>query len=71
MIPLFNYDWVKGKGVGDFLKNLVQVISNTHFNNKENLIWMKYKNEPKRYYQLIGFDEIPDNDKILDIHDVE
>ena len=55
LIPSFEYERFQGKGVGKFLMNLVQVISNTLCNEKENVVLLKCTDDPKSYYQLLGF----------------
>ena len=44
--------------------NLVQVISNTLCNDKENVLLLKFNDKPKSYYHN-WFEEIEDNDKRL------
>ena len=70
-LPYFNYERFKGKGIGKFVLNLVQVISNTLCNNKENMVLLKCTEDPKSFYELIGFEEITSDSDILAINEVK
>ena len=57
--------------MGKFVLNLVQVISNTLCNNKDNMVFHKCTNEPKSYYELIGFWDISSESDKLAIPEVK
>jgi len=71
LLPSFNYEQFKGKGIGKFVLNLVQVISNILCNNKENVVLLKCTSELKSFYELIGFEEITSDSDILAIPEVK
>ena len=55
LIPSFKYEHFLGKGISKFLINMIKVISNTLYNDKNNAILLKCIDELQSYYESVGF----------------
>ena len=55
IIPSFNKERFHGKGISKLLINMIQVISNTLCNDKDNVILLKCTDEYQSYYESVGF----------------
>ena len=67
IIPSFKYEHFRGKGIGKLLINMIQVISNTLCNDKDNVNLLKCIDELQTYYESVWFQKVQDGSEWLQI----
>ena len=71
IISSFKYEYFQGKGIGELLINMIQVISNRLCNDKDNVILLKCADDLQSYYESVGFQKVQDDSEWLQIPNVK
>ena len=71
ILPEYDYERFRGKGIGSFLMNMIQVISNVLCEGKDNVVLLKANKETATFYQPLGFKKITSSSKWMTLTNVK
>ena len=65
VLPLFSYEWFRGKGIGTFLVTMVQVLLNVLTDGEANVVLIRCNDETYKFYEPMGFKPVEKGSKWL------
>ena len=70
IIPTFDYERFRGKGIGKFIIHMIQAIANVLCESKDGIVLLKCNEDVSTFYETIGFERIDFDNDVMKVENV-